>query len=166
MTQRRTKRDTEKRTDAEDSRDTYVAEEERIPLDQQRDIMSAPSKEGFVRRWVNEEDRYGNRIARFQRAGWKPATGDLPIGAEAVIEHNDSLGSIVRKNVGGGKFAILMEISEEYYNADQARKAERDTAKEASIKRTLGGFRDETIYGETTTEVTKGIIRGQKGHGV
>ncbi len=90
----------------------------------------------------------------------------MPIGAEAVIEHNDSLGSIVRKNVGGGKFAILMEIPEEYYNSDQARKAERDTAKEASIKRTLGGFRDETIYGDTTTEVTTGIIRGQKGHSV
>ena len=166
MAQRRTKRDIEKRTDAEDTRDTYVAEEERIPLDQQRDIMSAPGKEGFVRRWVNEDDRYGNRTARFQKAGWKPVTDHLPIGAEAVVEHNDSLGSILRKNVGGGKFAILMEIREEYFNIDQAKKAERDDAREASIKRTIGGVRDSTVYGETTTEVTTGIIREQKGHNV
>ncbi len=167
MVARKVQRDRpETRERPEEKREVRTAEEERIPLHEQRDIMSAPEREGYVRRWVNETDRYGNRIARFQKAGWAPATDNLPVGAEAVIEHNDSLGSIVRKNVGNGQHAILMEIQQEYFDADQAVKASADTKKEESTKRTLGGFRDETIYGETTTEVTQGKMRQQKGHSV
>ena len=164
---RKTQRDRpETRERPEETREVRTSEEERVPLHEQRDIMSAPTKEGFVRRWVNETDRYGSRIARFQKAGWSPVTDNLPVGAEAVTDHNDSLGSHVRKNVGNGMHAILMEIAQEYFDADQAVKADADTRKEESIKRTLGGFRDETVYGETTTEVTRGKLRQQKGHGV
>lgn len=169
MAQRRTKRDRDKRDLVEDDRDTHKAEEERIPLHEQRDIMSAPDKDGFVRRWVNEKDRYGSRIERFVRAGWRPVTDNLPIGAEAVVEHNDSLGDIIRKNVGGEQHAILMEIPQEYYDADQAHKAEKDDAKEQAIKRTIKGGDAQTTYYKDLSETPLGVsdaIKKQKGHNV
>lgn len=152
MTQRRDKRDRDVRPEDERSEDTRP-ERTRIPLYEQRDIMSAAPKDGYVRRWVNELDKHGaNRIEMFRAAGWEPVTDNLPIGAEAVIEHNESLGDIVIKHVGGGRRAVLMEILQEYYDEDQVEKQKINTAREATIHR---ADNDPRFYNKSETRVTR-----------
>ena len=156
MTQRRDERDTRSRPEEERSEETRP-ERTRIPLHDQRDIMSAGTKEGYVRRWVNEVDRLGgNRISQFILAGWAPVTDNLSVGAEAVIEHNDSLGDIVSKHVGGGRKAILMEIRQEYYDEDQAVKQELNDRREASIHREDN---DPRFYNKSEVRVTKSAFK-------
>ena len=84
-------------------------------------------------------------------AGWAPVTDNLPIGAESVIEHNDSLGDIVSKHVGDGRKAVLMEIREEYYNEDQAKKQDLNDRREASIHREDN---DPRFYNKSEHRVT------------
>ena len=69
-------------------------------------------------------------------------------------------------NLGEVVDALILQIQNPGTTLEELMKVMKDAKKEESIKRTLGGFRDETIYGETTTEVTQGKMRQQKGHSV
>lgn len=110
---------------------------ERVPLHRQN-IIHADTRPGYVRRLVNDTD---DRIERFQKAGWCPVEGEQ-IGDEHAGDPS-SLGSVSVKSVGSGMKAILMEIPEEYYNADQADKQSKvnmlEEAMEQDIKNKLGG---------------------------
>ena len=120
------------------SRATKTARpEERVPLHRQN-IIHTDTRPGFVRRLVNDVD---DRIERFQKAGWSPVEGEQ-IGDEHAGDPS-SLGSASVKSVGAGMKAVLMEIPEEYYKADQKDKQtkvdELEAAMEIDIKNKLGG---------------------------
>lgn len=71
--------------------------------------LAAPQRPGFVRRWVN--DTVG-RVDQFRDNGWDVVQED---GTDA-------------RHVGGQKNplkAVLMELPEEFYRGDQAKKMER-----------------------------------------
>lgn len=91
-----------------------------------------------MRRLVNDTD---DRIERFKKAGWTPVEGER-IGDPHAADPS-SMGSASMKSVGAGTKAMLMEIPEEYYNADQADKQkavnELEAAMESEIKNKLGG---------------------------
>ena len=96
-----------------------------------RNVLVAPSKKGFERRFVNDEP---GRVQMFLDAGYTivndgSQAGDPNVGVASA------LGSNTEKPVGGGKNAVLMEIKEDWYKEDQAAKQTRLKQKEKGILR-------------------------------
>lgn len=81
-------------------------------------ILRAENRSGYIRRYVNDVH---NRIQRFLEAGYTPVVGEDTLN-DYRAQDGSKLGSIVRKPVGGGINAVLMEIPEEFYHEDQALK--------------------------------------------
>ena len=102
----------------------------RIPLGT-RNILTAPSKPGFVRRFVNDT---GDRIEAFKAAGWNVADDVTQVGDEK-LGRASMMGSSANPHVGSGQRAVLMEIPEEYYLEDQARAQTEITQVENEIRR-------------------------------
>lgn len=102
----------------------------RIPLGT-RNVLTAPKRPGFVRRFVNDT---GDRIQRFKDAGYSIVEDDIQVG-DPKIGKSDKLGSSVEANVGGGRRAVLMEIPEEYYNEDYNAAQNKITAVENEMRR-------------------------------
>jgi hypothetical protein len=122
-----------------------------------RNVLTAEQRPGFVRRWVNDVD---DRLSRAKEAGYMPVmkpteTADPRAGADS------QMGSLVAKSVGGGTRAVLMEIPEEFYRADQDEKQKAVNATESGLRRQPGikgqqyggtyGKVEITRKGETTT---------------
>ena len=118
----------------------------RVPISGNRDVLTAPKREGYVRRFVNDDER-GLRIQMFQNAGWALVRDkDVQIGDKNVTNRNNSIAAdVVRSHVGSGRYAYLMEIKREWYEEDQK-------AKEEELKKTDDAMRaqsnEEGRYGE------------------
>ena len=111
----------------------------------QRKALFAPKRPGYVRRWVNDTE---GRINLFTEGGW------LPVETKEGIETANKsklveapMGSIMTRHVGNGMKAVLMEIKEEFYQEDQAAKAEQIDATEKDIlsRRSEGQYGDITV---------------------
>lgn len=102
----------------------------RVPLGT-RNILTAPKKSGFVRRFVNDK---GDRVESFRAAGWNAVDEDVQVG-DPKIGKASSMGSLVNPSVGGGQRAVLMEIPEDIYNEDRAASQASITKVENEIKR-------------------------------
>ena len=105
----------------------------RVPLGT-RNILTAPKKSGFVRRFVNDK---GDRIESFKAAGWD-AVEDVQVGDDKIGKAS-SMGSMTNPHVGGGQRAVLMEIPEDLYNEDKAVAQAKITKIENEIKRNSPG---------------------------
>ena len=103
-------------------------ENQRTPVGQ-RAILSAPEKEGFKRRFVNDEN---GRIEQFEAAGYKIVDEKTQMGDKNVGQASQ-VGSVARKPVGGGTDAVLMEIKEDFYNEDQEAKEARIMEAEQNV---------------------------------
>ena len=89
-----------------------------------RDILSVEGKDpNFEYRWVLDQNENGQRIYRFQRAGWELVSKEenLEIG-EASVFKSEGHGSIYRVPAGGSQYLYLLKIAKEFYEEDQARK--------------------------------------------
>ena len=106
------------------------SERKRIPLGT-RNILTAPKKPGFVRRFVNDTP---DRVQMFKDAGWNAVDDGSQVG-DPKVGRVTSMGSTVNPHVGGGRRAVLMEIPEEIYEADRAESQAEITAVENQIKR-------------------------------
>lgn len=102
----------------------------RIPLGT-RNVLTAPKKPGFVRRFVNDK---GDRIQVFKDAGWRVVDENITVGDEKVGRPS-SIGSSVNSHVGMGQRAVLMELPEEIYEEDRATSQAAITQVENEIKR-------------------------------
>ena len=102
----------------------------RIPLGT-RNILTAPKKSGFVRRFVNDK---GDRVSTFKEAGWAVVDEDIQVG-DPKIGKASTTGSLVNPHVGGGQRAVLMELPEEYYAEDKAAAQAKITTVENEIRR-------------------------------
>lgn len=102
----------------------------RIPLGT-RNILTAPTRPGFVRRFVNDK---GDRIAMFKDAGWDCVSNAGEAGDDK-LGRATSLGSGTNPHVGAGQKAILMEIPEEIYKQDIADSQAEISKVENQIKR-------------------------------
>jgi len=101
----------------------------RIPLGT-RNILTAPKKAGFVRRFVNDK---GDRIQAFKDACWI-AVEEAPVG-DPKVGRVSTMGSLTNPHVGAGQRAVLMEIPEKYYQEDFAAAQAEITAVENEIRR-------------------------------
>ena len=102
----------------------------RIPLGT-RNILTAPKKPGFVRRFVNDK---GDRIQAFKEAGWAAVEAVDKVGDDKAGKVT-SMGSSANPHVGGGQRAVLMEIPEKYYADDKKAKQDKLKLVENEIKR-------------------------------
>lgn len=112
------------------------ARRQRFPLGT-GDVLTAEQRPGFVRRYVNDKD---DRVRRFVAAGYEPVhdpNADTSQGRSGRATNTGD--SIVRKPVGGGVEAVLMEIPEEFYREDQAAKQSRVDMDEQAMQPRHGG---------------------------
>jgi len=123
---------------------TRPGRRKRVPLGM-RNVLVAPKKEGYVRRFVNDVE---DRVATMQERGYEIVrksgdieTGDPKVGKDSVV------GSPVVKSVGGGIKAVLMEIPKEWYDEDQLEKQKEIDSLEDSMKQT-----GEMQYGKVKIE--------------
>lgn len=122
-----------------ESRDEAVTEKvRRVPLAGFRDILSVEGQDpNFVYRFVKDVDslvenkegsvemRPGQRIMRFQAAGWTFVDSEsVTVGSNHVWK-TENVGSIVRIPAGNNEYLYLMRIRKEWYEEDQRAK-ERD----------------------------------------
>ena len=96
-----------------------------------RNILSAPQKPGFVRRFVNDT---GDRVQMFKEAGWNTVDDVNQVG-DPKLGKPSSIGSGANPHVGGGQRAVLMELPEEIYSADRAESQAKITKIENEMKR-------------------------------
>jgi len=115
----------------------------RVPLGT-RNILTAPKRPGFVRRFVNDK---GDRVQAFKDAGYSIVEEKLQVG-DAKIGKAEQLGSDVRPHVGGGQMAVLMEIPEEYYNADKKAAQDKITLTENEIRRKPNAQNPDGLSGQ------------------
>ncbi len=94
-----------------------------------RNKLTADARPGFVRRWVNDTP---GRVGMFEEAGYEKVDEPTKVGDPRAAEATQ-LGSVVRKPVGGGVDAVLMEIPESFYREDQAAKETALQQKEQSL---------------------------------
>jgi len=118
----------------------------RIPLGT-RNVLTAPKREGYVRRFVNDEK---DRVQQFEDAGYtivrdKVEIGDFKAGKETQV------GSVANKAVGAGTRAVLMEIKEEWNEEDQKAKQDRLSVGENDMKLKLNE-RKAGQYGKVTID--------------
>lgn len=100
----------------------------RVPVGT-RNKLTAPENPGFSRRFVNDSD---GRVQMFLDAGYELVKTPTQVGDPAA-GNASQVGSVVRKPVGGGVEAVLMEIPEEWYREDQLAKEQRLKEKEQSL---------------------------------
>ena len=117
----------------------------RIPLGS-RNILTAPKKVGFVRRFVNDT---GDRIQMFKDAGWNTVDDGSPVG-DSKIGRPTNIGSATNPSVGNNQRAVLMEIPEEIYEADRAESQAKISEVENQIKRNSRGEGRDGLSGSVT----------------
>lgn len=131
----------------------------RIPVSGVRDIMTVLGKDpDFEYRFVLDKQERGARMMRFDRGGWTFARNDdlhggISVGEESVYKSKND-GSIIRYPTGEGFFSYLMKIKKEWYDEDQAAKADAIDATEATIIRAgrPDGEENEGQYGTVKIE--------------
>lgn len=109
--------------------ETAAARKQRVGLGVPRLKLSAPQKRGKHRRWINDA---GGRIQLAQEGGYEFVTQDM---AEGQVGDPGALGTdntgafvsrIVGTNADGSPLtSYLMEINDEFYEADQKEKQKR-----------------------------------------
>ena len=118
----------------------------RSPIDGRRNILTVKGlAPGMVGRWV---DNTPERVDELMERGYEPVCKSVQVG-DISIDSGADIGAVVTKRVGGGKEAILMQIPEEWYKADQAEKQrivdERETATKQDSK-------DKDFYGKVVVD--------------
>jgi hypothetical protein len=134
-------------TDQAKNSDSIKGEQprKRIPLGS-RNILTAPKKVGFVRRFVNDT---GDRIQIFKDAGWNTVDDGSPVG-DSKIGRPTNIGSATNPSVGNNQRAVLMELPEEIYEADRAESQAKIKEVENQIKRNSRGEGKDGLSGSVT----------------
>lgn len=109
---------------------------ERVPISKQK-MLTAGQRPGYVRRYVND---LPGRIDMFKKAGWIIVSDENNSTYDGQAHVESQMGSLTKRVVNRGpnadcRYAVLMEIPEEYYNADKAEQQKLIDEKETSFDR-------------------------------
>jgi len=117
-------------------------ERTRVPLGGLRTKLNVKPIEGYVLRWMND---FSGRIQDAEQAGYEfvSYTEIGGIGQSSTSPESQEMGEKVSKQVGVTEtgaplIAYLMKIKQEWYDEDQAEKADRVNASESAIKNLQG----------------------------
>jgi len=115
---------------------TESRRERRVPLGAPRLKLAVPDRNGYKRRWVNDD---GGRLQEAQDGGYQFVTDSTLHVGHDVENGNSDMGSRVSRIVGktdGGEplRAFLMEIKQEWYDEDQAEKQKKVDEIDEAIK--------------------------------
>jgi hypothetical protein len=105
-----------------------VGRRKRVPLGVPRARLNVNKKKGYVRRWVNDRD---GRILRAQEGGYNFAKRDEVDFIDSDVCNEDRICKVVSPD---GTKAYLMEISQEFYDEDQAEKKKLVDATEEALR--------------------------------
>ncbi len=122
---------------------------ERRPLHRRR-LLDAKPKEGFVRRWVNEEI---GAVEAYEEAGYSLVLEEGADTSDKRAQEASQMGSVTRRVVNKDpnasvRHAVLMEIPKEFYDQDQAEKMRRLDEQEAAWNPIEMAKKDPTAYGK------------------
>ena len=119
----------------------------RIPVGAARDILTVHGQDpNYVYRWVLDDPRRPGRLQRFKDGGYEVVTDTNEVGMNTV-DRGKKLGSAITRPDGGSTL-VLMRILKEWYDEDQALKAEKLNELEQSMVADARG--DEGRYGTFT----------------
>lgn len=103
---------------------------ERVPLGAPRPKMAAPTRAGYVRRWMNDD---GDRIRQAEAGGYQFVEDEREIDESGRgVRVSQTVGT---KEDGSPLRAFLMEIRQEFYDADQASKQSKIDEVQTAIER-------------------------------
>lgn len=105
-----------------------MPKQKRIPLRQQKKI-GVEKKKGMHTRLVNDE---GDRIVNFMKAGHNFREDEVRMGEQSSGDASQ-FGKVACQPVGGGIMGYYMDIPEEYWEEDQAKKQAQLDAKDALL---------------------------------
>jgi hypothetical protein len=118
----------------------------RSPIDGRRNILTVKGlAPGMVGRWV---DNTPERVEELLDRGYEVVRENVEVG-DMAIESGAKMGSVVTKRTGGGKESILMQIPEEWYNADQKEKQKVVDSREAAMRQ---GDKAQNFYGKVEVQ--------------
>src|SRR3990167_1354217 len=125
----------------------------RSPINGRRNILTVKGlAPGMVGRWV---DNTPERVEQLMERGYEPVRDPVQVG-DTTIDGGTVMGAVKTKRVGGGKEAILMQIPEEWYKADQAEKQKIVDSRETALKQEN---KDQQFYGKV---VVDDIVPGKR----
>jgi hypothetical protein len=138
-----------------------VARPKRVPMHEQRNRLSVPTKKGWIRRWLIDR---GDRLLRAKDAGYRlvnrsevPAVGDEQIRNTAI---GPSSATLTPASGANSDVLVLMEIQEELYNQDQAAKQlEVDKAEQDLLRQLNRG----SAHNPTDAPDGVGLMYGRAG---
>ena len=96
----------------------------------------------------------GQRLMRFQNAGWEFADGSTHVAGANHIYKTDNVGSIVRIPAGQDEFLYLMRIHKDWYDEDQVSKETRILDTENQYKN-QGQEGHDGMYGSVSIDYDK-----------
>jgi len=118
----------------------------RSPIDGRRNILTVKGlAPGMVGRWV---DNTPERVDQLLDRGYEVVREKVQVG-DMSADNGSQMGSAITKRTGGGKESILMQIPEEWYNADQLEKQKIVDERE---KATISGEKASNYYGKVEVE--------------
>ena len=96
----------------------------RIPVGAARDVLTVYGQDpNYVYRWVLDDPKRPGRLQRFKDGGYEIVTDTNEVG-QNTVDRGKKLGSAITRPDGGSTL-VLMRILKEWYNEDQALKAEK-----------------------------------------
>jgi len=125
---------------------------ERIPLGTPQQKLSAPTREGYVRRWINDD---ADRIHRAKAGGYDFVTDEIKTdGPGARVER-----FVGRKEDGTPMKAFLMEVPQAFYDEDQKAKQKPADDFDAALRNTAA------LSKTGQTGVDKAMLNGTESQG-
>lgn len=119
----------------------------RIPVGAARDILTVQGQDpNYAYRWVLDDPKRPGRLQRFRDGGWEVVTDSNEIG-QNTVDRGKKLGSAITRPDGGNTL-VLMRILKEWYDEDQAAKADKIDALEETMVSDIqadGGYGGMTI---------------------
>lgn len=110
-----------------------------------RNILTAPKRPGYVRRFVNDK---GDRIQMFKDAGYSIVDDNNVQVGDPKVGKAGKIGGSVSAPIGGGRRTILMEIPEELYNEDYKEKQDKIDKVESEIQRNSKNPGPDGLHGK------------------
>lgn len=127
----------------------------RIPVSGNRDILTVIGKDPYFHyRWVLDMSDSGERIQKFQMAGYEIVrTNEIEGHGQRQVDRPNDSDTIVKKPSGTTEHGVpqylyLMKIPYDFYNEDQKAKMRDIEEKESDMIRRMHPDHDDGRYGQ------------------